>query len=77
MMLIAQATYKNSGTFQTARIRIVKRPSNYLITAHIGGEDDGAIPAWVQTAITEEQARMVGNRLHQALKHHYSMQRIT
>jgi hypothetical protein len=76
MMLIAQAQYTNTTTLQGALIRIVQRRMDYAITANIGGEDDGAIPAWVQTATTEQDARLIGNAFHKALKGRYAMTRI-
>jgi hypothetical protein len=75
-MLVAQAQYKDTITLQGALIRILKRRTDYAITANIGGEDDGAIPAWVQTATTEHDARLIGNAFHKELKARYGMTRI-
>lgn len=76
-MAIAEANYKNITSFQTACIRIIKRRADYLIAANIGGEDDNGIPAWIQTATTEEDARVIGNHFHAELKHRYHMNRIS
>lgn len=75
-MLVAQASYKNPIGLQGACIRIIKRRTDYLICANIGGEDDDAIPTLVQTATTEKDARMIGNQYHAELKGRYGMKRI-
>ena len=75
-MVIARAAYRNGATCQTALIRIVRRQGDYLVSTNIGGEDIGLFPAWVQTTLTEAEARTLGNQFHAALKTRYGMQRI-
>ena len=75
-MLIASAKYKNHVGGQTALIRIHQRPNDFYVAVNIGGEDDGWVPARVQTTRTEAAARTVGNAYHVELTCQYGMQRI-
>ena len=77
---IAHAEYRNIITGQTATLRIKRShqtipAATYLITANIGGEDDGIIPAWCANATTEHEARTLGNAWHKKLTQQYAMKR--
>lgn len=75
-MLIASAKYKDHASGQTALIRILQRATDFCIAVNIGGEDEGWVPARLQTTRTEAAARTVGNVYHAELKCQYGMQRI-
>ena len=79
---IAQVEYRAKAGAQTACIYIAKDTApakdgkGFTVAAHIGGEDDGPFPAWLERAGTEQAARAIGNAWHKQLETQYGMKRV-